>query len=266
MYFNGTIIITDPCYLMKDREEQSFKFFVMSDEEKAKEPKLEDFISFKRAKDYPDVHKCEYSKVPYWLLPDKDRCLDTSLQSAEWWLGGYEEDANNLDEPEEYRDFARMEVEYYKKEIARIKKRMSNVYYSETQAEEYRKYHDADFEWSFETLEDRVKCDYGDDLPRLGIRGIGSVNDYGDWSCTTFDEEKNVLGHFCADSGRVCVALLEDVLRYNPKFDYHITKDWTTTLIENFEGDVELVMDEHNRCTHVVGKGNINFRTSQTGF
>lgn len=72
------------------------------------------------------------------------------------------------------------------------------------------------------------------------------------------------LGEFCADCGMVGVFLLEEVLKYNPDFDYHKNRKWTTTLIESFDGEVEFkVVDEE---VSVIGKGNIDFYTQQTGF
>lgn len=62
---------------------------------------------------------------------------------------------------------------------------------------------------------------------------------YGDWSCTTFNSDtKKPIGEFCADAGLVGVFSLKEVLKYNPKFDYHTNRKWTTTLIKNFTGDV----------------------------
>lgn len=93
---------------------------------------------------------------------------------------------------------------------------------------------------------------------------------YGDWSCHTFEgtlddvgrKNKKVLGQFCADAGLVCVVseLLCD--------DYYKTS-WTTTKIENFTGEVKIVLvsfdgDEDEVC--VVGTGSVNFYTVQTGF
>lgn len=102
---------------------------------------------------------------------------------------------------------------------------------------------------------------------------------YGDWSCTTYDRKtKKVLGHFCADAGLVAVFDLAEVLKYNPDFDYHIEREWTTTLIKNFDGDVWFEVKYHNTkygddySVHVIGKGTniktgepISFRTTQTG-
>ena len=76
-----------------------------------------------------------------------------------------------------------------------------------------------------------------------------------------------ILGSFCADAGLVSVFLLDEVLAYNPDFDYHLNRKWTTTLIKDFDGDVQIThrSEGEDREVSVVGKGNINFYTTQTG-
>lgn len=77
--------------------------------------------------------------------------------------------------------------------------------------------------------------------------GIGMQRDtiYGDWSCTTFDmNTKQPIGEFCADSGMVCVIKLDDVFAFNPNFNYHTEKTWTTTLIKDFCGNVQFKVKE----------------------
>ena len=74
-----------------------------------------------------------------------------------------------------------------------------------------------------------------------------------------------VLGKFCADAGLVAVFLLDEVLKYNPDFRYHINKPWTTTLIKDFDGEVEYYLDE-GTSAHILGVGNVNFCTTQTGY
>lgn len=89
---------------------------------------------------------------------------------------------------------------------------------------------------------------------------------YGDWSCETINTDTNeVIGNFCADAGLVCVFLLDEVLKHNPDFDYHINRKHTTTLIEDFDGDIDYIIDD-NQEAHIIGKGNINFITNQNGF
>lgn len=103
---------------------------------------------------------------------------------------------------------------------------------------------------------------------------------YGDWSCTTFDTIQNKpIGHFCADASWVGVFVLSEVLNYNPNFNYHTERPWTTTLIKDFDGDVWFEVEEqydeeygYDYSVHVIGKGvntqtgeKIEFKTSQTG-
>lgn len=106
---------------------------------------------------------------------------------------------------------------------------------------------------------------------------------YGDWSCSVYNTgNRRKIGEFCADSGLVSVFLLDEVLRYNPGFDYHINRKWTTALIKNFKGTVQFVVCEEpydydgkqyaDYCVRVVGRGInkrsgklLNFIGTQTG-
>ena len=92
--------------------------------------------------------------------------------------------------------------------------------------------------------EDWAKSGYGEDVTPLGINHYMSRDTiYGDWSCTVFDPKtKKRIGEFCADAGMVAVADLGEVLRYNPGFDYHINRTWTTALIKDFKGSVQFVV------------------------
>ena len=121
----------------------------------------------------------------------------------------------------------------------------------------------------------------GSGLSKFGFTSyIWEGTIYGDWSCTTWKVKKSsvtkgpskitkkdvedTLGHFCADAGMVGVFYLNEVLKFNPKFDYHITKPHTTTLIENFDGDIEYLVEDGENA-YIRGIGNINFITTQTG-
>ncbi len=137
------------------------------------------------------------------------------------------------------------------------------------------------------------KSNHGDNMEAIGIHNhITHDTLYGDWSCTTFNSDtKEKIGEFCADAGRVSVLLLDEVMKYNPEFDYHINKPWTTTLIKDFRGVVEFVVvheegvyehttnwykkGEHweDDSLRVIGKGinkstgrDLNFIAFQTGF
>lgn len=70
------------------------------------------------------------------------------------------------------------------------------------------------------------------------------------------------IGNFCADAGMVGVFLLDEVLKYNPDFNYHIKREWTTTLIKDFDGDINYYVDS-DREAHIIGVGSINFFTTQ---
>lgn len=92
--------------------------------------------------------------------------------------------------------------------------------------------------------DDWEKCGYGSGMESLGINHYMTRDTiYGDWSCTTFDTDtKKPIGQFCADAGLVSVFLLDEVLKYNPDFNYHIERPWTTTLIKNFKGSVQFIV------------------------
>lgn len=112
---------------------------------------------------------------------------------------------------------------------------------------------------------------YNDSMKEFGLTNfIESDTLYGDWSCTTFNTDNNEeLGKFCADAGMVGVFLLDEVVDYNPDFDYHTEKPWTTTLIKDFDGDVEIktVVNKYGEEeVRVFGKGNVNFVGLQTGY
>lgn len=159
-------------------------------------------------------------------------------------------------------------------------------YSSKMYNEEEAKYNKAIKEWEENNQDDWEKCGYGSNMKALGIHNyICRDTIYGDWSCTTFDSDtKEPIGEFCADAGMVAVFLLDEVLKYNPDFDYHINRPWTTTLIKDFDGDVhfEVVHKEgyyeedtewwekgdkwEDNQVQVIGKGNINFVGKQTGF
>lgn len=77
--------------------------------------------------------------------------------------------------------------------------------------------------------------------------------------------KENVLGEFCADAGKVCVVYLDEILAFNPNFKKWAEEHpWCVTIIENFDGEIEYVID--NDEAHIQGTGNINFYTSQSGF
>lgn len=137
---------------------------------------------------------------------------------------------------------------------------------------------------SEDVIEDRDLCMAK--IDECFENGIGMQRNtiYGDWSCTTFDmNTKQPIGEFCADGGMVCVIKLDDVFAFNPNFNYHTEKTWTTTLIKDFCGTVQFKVKEEpyeyegkqevDYIVFVEGHGvnkvtgeKIDFITSQTGF
>ncbi len=94
------------------------------------------------------------------------------------------------------------------------------------------------------TDDDWYACNYGSNMETLGIKKYMTRDTlYGNWCCTTFNSDTGErIGKFCADAGLVSVFDLSEVLAYNPDFDYHTERKWTTTLIENFKGTVQFVV------------------------
>lgn len=111
------------------------------------------------------------------------------------------------------------------------------------------------------------------DMSKYGIKtAIIKDNEVGDgWWSTYIDGNNTKLGDFTADTGRIGVYLLKEVLEFNPKFNYHIEKPWTTTLIKDFDGEIDIVHRSisyemagekfNENIVSVVGRGNINFST-----
>lgn len=81
-------------------------------------------------------------------------------------------------------------------------------------------------------------------------------------------------GEFTADSGQVCVVLLDEALKADPSFEGFI-KDYphTATVIEDFDGyiytnirkAVNSIGNEYDEL-HIIGEGNKPFYTQQCGF
>ena len=225
MYFKGDIIITDPCYIMNEDNSDDIN----------NAPRWWDYIS----------------RVTYEIKTDKN---------------GKEYKSYNFPKPEDYPDCREKTLN----ECTNIEKQLwehniKKPLISETLLAEWDEYHKADDKWHSVPHSDWERCCCGEEMEALGINTYLSRDTiYGDWSCTTFNTDtKEPIGEFCADAGMVGVFLLDEVLKYNPKFDYHIERPWTTTLIKDFDGEVYFkVKDETVR---VIGKGNINFITKQTG-
>lgn len=229
MEFDGDIIITDPCYIMRD-----------------------------------DQEPIDYSTSPNWW----DYVTRTRDEIK---------DGKTFKRPPLHSDYPDCVNEE-----------------SPTLKAEWDAYHSAYEKWRNEQpISDWEKSEYGDRLDILGINHFMTRNTiYGDWSCSTYNTDtRKKIGSFCADAGLVSVILLDEVLKYNPSYNDHTEKKWTTTWIKDFKGTVQFVVkevrwtldhdtsygkkgDEHvDYNVEVVGHGvnkktnkPINFVGKQTGF
>lgn len=119
----------------------------------------------------------------------------------------------------------------------------------------------------FLTEEDEEKGAYsfdGDfsmiDIPHSMTRGTI----YGDWGCTVINTDTNEkLGNFCADSGAVSVVDLNELLAHNPDFNCHIEHPWTSTVIHDFKGTVQFVVNEE--VEEYKGKEYVEYKVEVIG-
>lgn len=256
MYFKGDIVITDPCYLMNE-DNNNKDYDTM--------PNWWDYVSLVKSSvkngltffdmpmvtDYPDAIKItaySYLVAPY--LPES--C-----------------DPNSI--PDSVADIA-LSLFAIKYHTQRVHDNPLARWYSPTLDRELEVYHKATNDWHETHADDWERCACGDNMSALGFSNyIVSNTEYGDWSCTTIDADtKEILGHFCADAGLVGVFLLDEILKYNPKYDIDDdSKRGCATIIRNFNGDINVVSNEVSEDdiqVSVIGEGNVNFYTIQTGF
>lgn len=113
---------------------------------------------------------------------------------------------------------------------------------------------------------------YDKDLPKLKHLKNFIIADtfYGDWGCSVYlIGENKPIGSFCADAGLVGVFDLKEVHAMRPDFDWYDSNPHTCTRINKFTGEVtfEVKNDKYGeKDLAVVGRGNINFFSTQTGF
>ena len=207
MRFKGDIIITDPCYICKEKKEVG------------EYPKVKDYFSYDEKDDYPDYRKMDEREIKE---VEKETGLPRRLLLDEW------------------------------------------IHKSEQYEKENKKYEEALQEYRKNNISDWDLSNCGTFMEALGIKNyIRRDTLYGDWSCTTYNSDTNEkIGNFCADAGMVGVFLLDEVLKYNPDFE-----------IVHTEGVYEDDTEFHRKgekweddSVSVVGRGNVNFKTVQTGF
>lgn len=250
--FVGDIIITDPCYIIREDRKHNYKTH----------PKMEDYYSKYKIignghKGYPTPDMYEdvtwvNMKKPFDNIVEAAKSSDKWTQAAEsydkWIRGEKTKDPN----------------------IRRIP--LSPTYETENEA-----YNKAVAKWDSEQEDDWGKCCCGEAMEKLGLNTfIVCDTIYGDWSCTTYNSlTKEKLGEFCADSGQVGIFLMSEVLAYNP--DLNLPKH-CATIIKNFDGHVRVNKKSNGKYTYdgkeyddivaeVEGVSNtLNFKSAQTGF
>ncbi len=114
-------------------------------------------------------------------------------------------------------------------------------------------------------------CDYIDNLfVELENKGVDVDNeDFSIYRYILSDQMQPTekicekIGEFCADAGMVAVFKLDEILKYNPDFDYHINRPWTTTVIKDFVGKISCVhyypTEDGEPRVAIAGEGNYNF-------
>ena len=249
MRFDGDIIITDPCYIMNEDTKPDY----------STSPNWWDFYS----KAYVE------QEIPYvkYHYPDASEYEDARIPTFEEFC----KMEHFPDDDDFYTEETK--VALYEFHVINAKKPMM---YSETFEKEKAAYNKAQYEWNEKNITDWELCGFGEVMENLGIQNslvAGTI--YGDWSCTTYQlnptptSDYKILGHFCADAGLVGVFLLDEVMKYNPKYKDITDATHCVTLIRDFHGEVSINIihdDEYDEDeVRVVGTGNINFETRQTG-
>lgn len=106
--------------------------------------------------------------------------------------------------------------------------------------------------------EDWELCEYGTHMDKLGINNYMCI-EYEEDAPDVIDNNGNIIGSFCTDSCMLVITKLSSLLEYNSEFNQHIMSPDNWTLIENFDGDIEV--KETDDGIQLIGKGNICFYT-----
>lgn len=252
--FDGDIIITDPCYIMRPRVDKwknipSWWDFVSKSKRVEKDGRV--FYHTPKPEEYPD-------------------CRDKTRED-------YKDNPYSPNLPD---------IEYNLEVVIPLSEGKKPKQFSPTLEAEWQAYYEADQKWKEENKDDWEICEYGEDMGRLGFtHSLIASTLYGDWGCTTFNSDtKEIIGQFCADAGLVGVFYLNEVLKYNPEYNDHLRTDgvnslpWPVTVIKDFHGEVMLETKQSTKTRkhlnknpngwddecRVVGTGNINFISTQT--
>ena len=259
IHFKGDILITDPCYIMREEKDSLCKSVCPE----IKHPEPEDYFKYGLAEsDYPDLVEMEI--VLSNSEADKQKSIGYVLKGQ---LGFEQFRKLHNGETNEVRFTITASPMY--QEASTAYRKACNEYYSIP--------HD---DWDYSNC--------GENMAVLGIEHCAIADTlYGDWGCTTYEIEDEVasatpekvaekpLGEFCAYAGLVGVFLVDEVMKYTPEAVKSLReRNWCATFIDNFDGDItfaKIKATEHNEefgyCDselRLVGDGNVKFVTSQT--
>lgn len=250
--FVGDIIITDPCYIIREDRKMNYNAY----------PNMEDYYS--KYKIIGDGHKG---------YPTPDMYEDVT------WVD-MKKPFDNIVEAAKSSDKWTQAAESYDKWIRGEKTKDPNirrVAISPTYEAENKAYNEAVTKWEKEQEDDWGKCCCGEAMEKFGLNTfIVCDTIYGDWSCTVFNSlTKEKMGEFCADSGQVGIFLMDEVLKYNPDLNL---PNHCATIIKNFDGHVRVNKKSNGKYTYdgeeyddivaeVEGVSKtLNFKSAQTGF
>lgn len=230
IYFKGDVVITDPCYFVKDNDPAALNG----------SPSWWDFVSMQKTEikngtEYHHMPKAEdYSDAVTMLVADyiEKHGKDTLLRKSTSAFINY---VSNPD--------------------------TATITFSETFEKEMDEYHKAEEVWHESNADDWEKCEFGENMEALGFTTFISEDTIiGDWGCTVKNLDNNqIIGEFSADAGMVGVFLLDEVMKYNPDFKI---EDGIATVIRDFDGKIEIT--DFDGEVSVRGTGNINFKSYQT--
>lgn len=252
--FVGDIILTDPCYIIREDHKRNFNTY----------PNIEEYYS--KYKIIGNGHKG---------YPTPDMYEDVTWIDMERPLRPYELPITHRTHEREHEA-----AEAFDKWIRGERTqnpRIRRVAFSLTYEAENQAYNEAVKKWEDEQVDDWENCCCGEAMEKLGLETfIVCSTIYGDWSCTTYNTlTKEKLGEFCADSGQVGIFLMDEVLKYNPDLNL---PSHCATIIKNFDGHVRVnkknlgkfVLDGEEYddiVAEVEGiSKTLNFKSAQTGF
>lgn len=131
-------------------------------------------------------------------------------------------------------------------------------------------YKTAMLDWEFSHPDHWALTNFGTNLELIGLtRWLNQDTYYGAGQYSCFDATDNRIGRFCTDSGIIGVYKKREVENYNPDWKDYITSPYKCTYIPKFNGIIYTVNfndgDDVYSDIRIIGRGNMNFYTKQTG-